>query len=116
MTPEESNGYLNILNDDDILRPAFDEMEHDGFYDISRGNEEYLHVGYAKTRTREILEGPQDEQGKRESLSFICIYGAGGWHRYFIGDGGVIIFDTHYAGADKEKKACKAIDLGFDIR
>jgi hypothetical protein len=98
---------MNLLKDSIAeLRAAFDLAEGNGYFDRSMADER----GHDQSLGSVMKTLKSDWKQPEYSLG-LCIYGAGGWHRYFVGKDGEVIADPYY-GLDAKKAAY----LGFKVR
>lgn len=98
---------MNLLKDSiSDLRAAFDLAEGEGFFNRSladdRGTDQS--IGAVIKTIKSNWQQPECSIG-------LCIYGSGGFHRYFVGKDGEVIADPYY-GLSAET----ATALGFKVR
>jgi hypothetical protein len=117
--------YLNLLTTpEEDLEAAFDLMEGKGFFRMSASDDHEHTVKKARERLTKYLkeleedddpEWTLEEREKDKMYWSHCIYGCGGWHRYFVRGDGTIDFSAFHANFPKDKKAQDASDVGFRI-
>jgi len=83
-------------------KAAFDSVEGEGFFDRSL---EYGGQDSIKGVMAYLAEGG-------EHYSNLCIYGAGGFNRYFVREDGTIVFSERHAHSGH---TAKAVAAGFGL-
>ena len=124
---------MNLFKTDLLaLWAAFDSVEGDGFFagDIRRKSPYSIlgAINWCRDQQDEIHQEAQAEWDKDKTKDYleikrritenqtyanVCIYGAGGYHRYYIRINGDIEFLDSFALAEGREKARKA---GFKCR
>lgn len=57
-------------------------------------------------------ERDEDEEARPDSPTGLILYGAGGWHRYYVLCSGEVVFSRHHSIPERQRDAA---DLGFRL-